>query len=210
MADDASLPPPLRRRALQLRVSLLHAKPEVWRRFLVPAEWSLLQLHDGLQAVMGWDGSHMFEFCSAADGYTRLPLPSPDGRHRETDDDEDDFLGTVLDPEAERARLAAAAPLEPQFGVERRVLYRYDFGDDWDHMVKLEATLDVECELPVCLDGRNACPPEDVGGVDGFRHFCRVMARPTHRDHKHLMEWHGGPYDPKVFDACDVVFSRMQ
>ncbi|WP_408612511.1 plasmid pRiA4b ORF-3 family protein [Glycomyces niveus] len=42
----------------------------------------------------------------------------------------------------------------------------YDFGDGWDHRVKLEdtATAEEHRAYPYCVDGTGACPPEDCGG----------------------------------------------
>jgi hypothetical protein len=31
--------------------------------------------------------------------------------------------------------------------------------------------------LPCCIDGANPSPPEDVGGPDAYRKFCRANAR---------------------------------
>jgi Plasmid pRiA4b ORF-3-like protein len=52
----------------------------------------------------------------------------------------------------------------------------------------------------VCLDGANACPPEDSGGSFGYSEMLRVLADPSDEDHEHMRGWIGGPFDPTVFD----------
>lgn len=47
---------------ITLRVELMHTRPKVWRRVLVPQQINLQSLHDVIQAVMGWEDCHLFEF----------------------------------------------------------------------------------------------------------------------------------------------------
>ena len=42
----------------------------------------------------------------------------------------------------------------------------YDFGDNWEHVIRLEAVAPWDGTAPaVCLDGRRDGPPEDCGGL---------------------------------------------
>jgi pRiA4b ORF-3-like protein len=45
--------------------------------------------------------------------------------------------------------------------------YLYDFGDNWEHVIRLEAVAPWDDTAPaaVCLDGRRDGPPEDCGGT---------------------------------------------
>ena len=43
--------------------------------------------------------------------------------------------------------------------------------------------------IPCCLAGKMACPPEDVGGIPGFYNFVEVMANKKHPEHKDMTEW---------------------
>jgi len=47
---------------LQLKLRLLGISPMVWRRVLVYSSTSLRELHGIVQAAMGWDGIHLFQF----------------------------------------------------------------------------------------------------------------------------------------------------
>lgn len=61
----------------------------------------------------------------------------------------------------------------------------------------------------VCLDGQNACPPEDCGGPNGYADLLRVLADPTHDEHEHMRSWIGGPFDPTEFDLS-LANARLQ
>ncbi len=54
----------------------------------------------------------------------------------------------------------------------------------------------------MCVDGQNACPPEDCGGVPGYADFLEVLADPTHDEHEHMRSWVGGPFDAEEFDLA--------
>lgn len=60
-----------------------------------------------------------------------------------------------------------------------------------------------ELRHPICLDGANACPPEDVGGP-GYADFVEVISDSAHEEHQHLLDWCGGSFDPTAFDLVLV------
>jgi hypothetical protein len=51
-----------------------------------------------------------------------------------------------------------------------QTLYNYDFGDYWQHDVRLEAILpcDPGIQYPRILAGKRSCPPEDCSGTGGY------------------------------------------
>jgi hypothetical protein len=55
-------------------------------------------------------------------------------------------------------------------------------------------------KYPLCVDGENACPPEDIGGPWGYAEFLEAIADPAHDRHEDFMDW-SGPFDPSAFDA---------
>ena len=172
-ADHASGDGPL----LQLKVTLRDvSKPPVWRRVLVPDDCTLEDLHDIIQESMGWDDSHLHVF---RQGHTHYGVTGGFQALDDVDEDEADVeLRDVL------ARPGA------------KLTYTYDFGDDWEHEVKLEKVISPDDPavpeiLPAVLAGSGACPPEDCGGTPGYAALKQALAAPRHEDHAHYLEWLG-------------------
>lgn len=86
------------------------------------------------------------------------------------------------------------------------MVYEYDFGDEWIHKVTLEKIAKpIEgAAVPSCIAGARSCPPEDCGGIWGYKEFLRAMDDPSHSEHEQMLEWIGGPFDPERFDAAEV------
>jgi hypothetical protein len=163
---------------VQLRIKLEYAEPEVWRRILVPATITFRSLHTTLNAVMGWYDSHLHLF-NIADEYIG----------DKEFDDEDAWLSE------RKMRLIDF------LGMVETFRYEYDFGDGWIHEVEIEDIIkaDPNEKYPLCIDGKNACPPEDCGGPPGFETFKKIMANTRHREHKSMREWLGHPWVPDRF-----------
>jgi hypothetical protein len=164
-----------------LKIQLLGIEPEIWRRFVVPADISLDRLHDVIQIVMGWTDTHLHEFTIGNKRYTEYPESKEDGLE----------CGTYL-----------LGNLVKQKG--RTFLYRYDFGDGWEHELVLEKNRYSNPRLRTvlaCLDGQRSCPPEDVGGVPGYARFLDALKDPNHEEHEIYTEWSGGDFDSEQFDS---------
>ena len=86
-------------------------------------------------------------------------------------------------------------------GVDRFV-YTYDYGDNWRHDVIVEEVRDgdPDREYPAFVDGARRCPAEDVGGPDGFMDFLEAVLDPAHEQHRDMVRWYGGPFDPIGLD----------
>ena len=174
---------------LQLKIELAGLKPLIWRRVVVPETITLARLHQVIQAVMGWEGYHLHEFEIAGEHYGIA--------------DPDDPFGPPVVAEA-RAKLGACLQ-----GM-KSLRYVYDFGDDWEHKIKVEKVLPANaCAAPIYLGGANACPPEDVGGPYGYAEFLEAIADPAHPQHQDLLDWCGGAFDPKALDSA-VIDRRLQ
>lgn len=58
--------------ALQFKIQLKHiAEPVVWRRVVVPEEFTFLQFHMAIQFSFGWFDAHLFQFSPNGRGSRR-------------------------------------------------------------------------------------------------------------------------------------------
>jgi hypothetical protein len=79
-------------------------------------------------------------------------------------------------------------------------------GDDWIHTVAVKRIMPIDNypTIPLCLDGENACPPDDCGGVLGYRDLRKILKNPDHADYEEMREWAGRKFAPDAFDIVDL------
>ena len=136
------------------------SKPPVWRKVIVPANFTFLQFHSVIQTVFGWEDYHLFEFEDKEyQGSIRIAIPS-----------EDDFDFGVKTLDASKVKLSKVFT-----DNIRKLLYVYDFGDNWVHEITLEAVSDNKRKEAFCLSGKGSCPPEDCGGCYGYEEMKNVF-----------------------------------
>ncbi len=150
----------------QLRIVLHGSHPCIWRRVLVPAAYTLGDLHRIIQAVMPWHDCHMHAFCVG-----RMRYGVRTGAY-----------GIQVEEEEEIDLRKAFDDSPPAFQ------YVYHLGANLIHRVEKEADLDRDPsrDYPCCLDGAHTCPPEDDGFLYTSDENCRVPANPTDPQHDHL------------------------
>lgn len=173
----------------ELEITLLDVEPRIWRRFVVRSDMTLAKLHSVVQVVMGWTDSHMHQFITPDE--TRYSLPSPF--------DDPDWNEQISD-----ARKARVADVLPAKGAQ--IVYEYDFGDGWAHVIEVADIRASESpeKVPRCMAGERNCPPEDCGGPYGYPELLAALANPKHPEHENLVEWTGGEFDAEMF-ALDEI-----
>jgi hypothetical protein len=166
---------------LKVRMQLADVDPVVWRRLLIPGAVRLAKFSGMLLAAMGWTNSHLHAFRV---GDKRFGMCFDDYPEEEVDEKGVTVLQALRQ--------------------ERRFFYDYDFGDGWEHDVVIEelSWSDIGLKFAVCIDGQNACPPEDVGGPRGYSEFLKAISDPRHEEHAGYLEWAGGSFEPAQFDLA--------
>lgn len=125
----------------QLRVILEGISPLIWRRLLVPGDYSIADLHYILQIAFEWDNVHLhrFEIYSKEYGIGYAG-------------------GMSFSDNPHKVRLA-----DFKFRRGEKFSYEYDFGSSWQHSIRVEDILrpDLRKNYPLCAGGRNLAPIED-------------------------------------------------
>jgi hypothetical protein len=171
---------------VQIKVKLLGvAKPPVWRRLQLRADTRLDQLHEIIQAALGWENYHMHVFSV---GGEEFGIPD---RELGFSDERQVTLGELID-------------------LGARFRYTYDFGDDWQHEITVEDLLDADPDThyPVLVAAKGACPPEDCGGPRGYANLRQILADPNHDEHQDMLEWlsldNASEFDPAAVTTEDI------
>lgn len=168
--------------SLRIKATLKDVAPEVTRWFAVPLTIRLDRLHLVLQAAFGWTNTHLYLFDA---GGARWGVP-----------DEVGFIDDASD-----ARKTRLYDIVRDTGA-KTIRYVYDFGDNWDHVIKIEKWVETGGleGLPFLIDAKGRCPPEDVGGPPGYEDFLAAIADPAHPEHAAMRTWIGGDFNPAVFN----------
>jgi len=162
---------------LRLHVGLQDAFPPVWRRIEVASDLGLVDLHDVLQVAFGWQDYHLHRFTTGPWGDPGMAFVCTADlvQAQEWDDDNSPPTWDV------RVDELLAVPGE-------RLFYNYDYGDNWWLVIEVEDVVDgaVPPGRVTLVEGAGAGPPEDCGGVDGYR-LMVAAADPTHPDHRRAL-----------------------
>lgn len=185
--------------AVELEIALRYIKPRIWRRFVVPGNIKLHKLHAVIQTVMGWTDSHLHSFRLNSHEYVQVHLGDSDWQQSMGD--------TIIHDERKHPLGDLIAAKGDKFD------YVYDFGDDWEHEIKVKSILPSPepLKFAFCVLGARACPPEDCGGPYGYEELCTALANPKYPEYEHWKEWIGD-YDPGHFDVQEVnwLLSRVR
>ena len=168
-------------RVAELEVELkLHTPCK--RIIRVPANLNCYQLHRVLQGVFEWKDCHLHHFVTKRDVYSR-PLLTVCPNYVLDDLYEVDHLDST------------AVTVGELFGEHCRADYEYDFGDDWQHTIRLRQFIE-DCPQvwPYCIYAVGDAPMEDCGGASGFEEIVKIMGNPAHPQYREITDWVQGTW----------------
>lgn len=164
-----------------VKIFLYEIEPLIWRRFSFPAESTFADLHDIIQKVMGWNCEQGHEFLHGKGKKLDQIIGSLDNDHAKSSFFQNEATVKISDFIGRR-----------RFPV--RILYRYDFYEEWIHEIVIEAKDENASNSVKLIEGENACPPENSGGA---KEYLACLAGES--------EWFDPEYDPEAFDASKVI-----
>lgn len=127
--------------------------PKTWREIIIPNTYTFSDLHMSIQSAMGWSNTHLYEFKCNNNSDVSIAVP------------DDCYEANISFMDSRKTRLSEMFS-EPILYAR----YIYDFGDYWEHWLKIIEILDITqyAKLPVCCSGNGICPSEDIGGVGEY------------------------------------------
>ncbi|QAA32133.1 plasmid pRiA4b ORF-3 family protein [Clostridium manihotivorum] len=148
------------------------------RRIVTPNDITFKDLHAIIQKSIPWNNNHIHEFIIFDEkDEDRLRIVSKDN----------EFIDMQ---EESKIAIESQVYLADYVDKALKIFYCYDFGDYWKHEVVIEGIVaDFEKNYPICIQGSGDAPPEDVGGVDGYQEFLRVMADAEDPEYEDLINW---------------------
>ena len=165
----------------ELKINLKGIKPKIWRTIQVDSNISLNELHHVIQISMGWTNSHLYSFKIDEIEYS---LPEYNYDYHTYGDSRSYRLSDFQ---------------EESFG------YLYDFGDYWEHNIQVIRKIEGKKLLhPICFEGEGCCPPEDVGGIHGFKEFLDIMKDLSHPERKSYIVWYGSIFNPDKISLSKI------
>ncbi len=161
----------------QFKITLAGSTPPIWRRVLVSDQLTLKELHEVIQNSFDWEGYHLYGF---------------------------EYLGEHYDDE--NPKLLSRKLCKLQLSEKSKITYIYDFGDNWEHNMILEKIVpaDGSQNVPYCIKGKRAAPPEDCGGIWGYADKLAILADENHPEYQDILAWMGEDFDPDAFDIKPV------
>lgn len=179
---------------LTFHLKLIGTEPLVTRTFKVLSGSSMYVLHHIIQVVMGWKNYHLYQF-----EVGELVIAD----NRLWDEDE---MGPITD-----VKEVSVGEVFTRVGTT--AVYEYDFGDGWMHHLELvdRSIHPTQEVLPPVVSGENACPPEDCGGIHGYKELLEVLKNPKHPEYRETKVWVGSKFNPTNFsvDACNKELGKL-
>ena len=157
----------------QLKITIKGSKPPIWRRVVVPEQFTFCQLHQAIQGAFGWCDYHLHKF----------EFKKPGLLIRETWEEDDLAESCGCDVLEEGTQIGTLITENPRF------IYTYDFGDAWEHQILMEKEVEYEYSYPQVLKYKGDNIPEDCGGIGGYYDLLDKLDDPEAEDHDLMEEW---------------------
>lgn len=181
---------PIRCKAVKIKSKLDFEKIDISRELIVPLNYTFRELHKVMQKVFQWRNYHLHEFIIIDKNKEIARIIG----HEE----EFEFERSVKTLNDDKVHLDEYLP------KYKNIVYTYDFGDDWKHIICVEDILfDYDKYHAICVDGNGDSPPEDIGGEYGYYEYLEILQDETREEYEVIKNISQSYYNEK-FDI-DLV-----
>jgi len=173
--------------AYQFKVLIQDSRPPIWRRIVVPQNFTFHDFHLTIQAAFDWENYHLHSFRKKlAKTITSIPLALIY--------DESNYIVDLSIPDnKEIGKInSRTESISTYFQNRDSIDYTYDFGDDWRHKITLEKIIEnYDLDYPQCVKAFRHAPCEDSGGIWGWESKLEILEKydSKNEDHRELYEW---------------------
>ncbi|HAJ93773.1 MAG TPA: plasmid pRiA4b ORF-3 family protein [Synergistaceae bacterium] len=182
--------------AHEIKIELKDFEPLIWRKVVIPTEMTFENLHMVIQIAMGWQDYHLYSFeipdinhkivCDE-DVYDDLKVWCKENQEQLKRGETGEYIKKMAEMKVKKSW---NTEIDTYIKKVNTFQYTYDFGDYWEHLITFEVTdEDWKVSYPVVVEGKGACPPEDVGGIGGYERFLRILKNTRDPDHRMMKEW---------------------
>lgn len=155
-------------------------QPIVSRRVILPANATFNRLHETIQ--------HVTNFQSRLEPYHCFAFKVDELFITNNEEILSEYKGKLFGGNTVRA--ANRIKVDSYLEQHRKLVYTYDFGDDWRLDIELQEIVeDYYFGFPTLLAAEGTAPPEDVGGAHGYMDFLEIYHNPEHPEHQYKKNW---------------------
>lgn len=181
----------------QFKIILQGIEPIIWRRIIIPLDASLGILSDAIIDSMQWFGICYYRFIIE----DQILFP--------------DYLADedLFNCENVFVKDIISYNIKFEYGIDDDNVGYDEVGNGWMHDLIYEGVNNTYVSLNTiakCLDGENACPPEDCGFINGYKKFLSIVIDKNHPDRVNELHYNfkKDDFNPSLFDKESVNFVR--
>ncbi|CAG9333450.1 unnamed protein product [Blepharisma stoltei] len=175
----------------QFKITLIGSRPPIWRRILVPSDFTFGEFSQAIIDSMGWLDYHTHDF------KLRNPI---------------NWRRCTISMHFYSKHYEENEIIKDYFSFQNiNAIFTYDYGDWWEHLIEFEGIFIPEQgkKYPICLEGCRRCPLEDSGGVSGYENVLEILSDPYHEEFEQTIDWIPDDFNSEYFSAGDIAFDDL-
>lgn len=143
----------------QIKITLCDELP-IWRRVVIPGDYTFSDFHVAIQDAMGWLDCHLHEFEVTNPVTGNIEIIGITDDERVVSVGENEIISGM------KRKVSEILSIE-----NNKAKCIYDYGDYWVHQIEVEdiRLIARNSKYPQCVHGVGACPPEDCGGISEYK-----------------------------------------